>query len=155
MIMLPPVMKGGIASSSSRRPHSAPMPDGPSILWPERARKSQSSALTSIGMCGADCAASTRTSAPASWAIATISASGLIVPSALLTCGHGEELRALRQLRAQVVHVQAAVIGDRDVVEGGADLARQLLPRHDVGVVLELGRHDPVAGLPRFVRPQL
>ncbi len=32
VIMLPPVRNGGIASSRSRRPQSAPIPDGPSIL---------------------------------------------------------------------------------------------------------------------------
>ena len=58
LIMLPPVRKGGIASSSSRRPHSAPMPDGPSILWPDRARKSTPSSPTSTGMCGTLWAAS-------------------------------------------------------------------------------------------------
>ena len=35
-IMSPPAMNGGIASSSSRRAHSAPEPVGPSILWPEK-----------------------------------------------------------------------------------------------------------------------
>ena len=33
-IMSPPPMNGGIASSSSRRPHSTPEPVGPSVLWP-------------------------------------------------------------------------------------------------------------------------
>ena len=32
-IIEPPPMKGGISSSSSRRPKSAPMPVGPYILW--------------------------------------------------------------------------------------------------------------------------
>ena len=36
-IIEPPVRNGGIASSSSARPHSTPMPVGPSILWPEKA----------------------------------------------------------------------------------------------------------------------
>ena len=33
-IMSPPPRKGGIASSSSRRAHSTPMPVGPYSLWP-------------------------------------------------------------------------------------------------------------------------
>ena len=37
-IIEPPVMNGGIASSSSRRPYSTPIPLGPNILWPENAR---------------------------------------------------------------------------------------------------------------------
>ena len=145
MIMLPPVMNGGMASSSSRRPHSAPIPDGPSILWPLMARKSQSSALMSMGMCGAACAASTSSSAPASWTSPAISPMGLMVPSALLTMATATSFGCAGQLGAQVVHVELPVIGDRDVVERGAGVGRQLLPGHDVGVMLQLGRDDPVA----------
>ncbi|SHW29978.1 Uncharacterised protein [Mycobacteroides abscessus subsp. abscessus] len=36
-IMEPPVMNGGIASNSARRPYSTPTPEGPSILCPENA----------------------------------------------------------------------------------------------------------------------
>ena len=36
-IIEPPVMNGGIAFNSSRRPYSTPMPLGPSILCPENA----------------------------------------------------------------------------------------------------------------------
>ncbi len=36
-IISPPAMNGGIASSSARRPHSAPDPVGASILWPLKA----------------------------------------------------------------------------------------------------------------------
>ncbi len=32
-IISPPPRNGGISSSSSRRPHSTPMPVGPHILW--------------------------------------------------------------------------------------------------------------------------
>src|SRR3989442_6189220 len=49
--MLDPSWYGGIASSSSRRAHSTPTPIGPSILWLENARKSQSSARTSTRTC--------------------------------------------------------------------------------------------------------
>ena len=37
------------------RPHSTPMPVGPSILCPVKATKSASSSATSTGMCGTDC----------------------------------------------------------------------------------------------------
>ena len=37
LIMSPPPRNGGIASSSSRRPYSTPMPVGPHILWLENA----------------------------------------------------------------------------------------------------------------------
>ena len=36
-IIEPPPMNGGMALSSSVRPHSTPTPDGPSILWPVKA----------------------------------------------------------------------------------------------------------------------
>ena len=116
VIMLPPVMNGGIASSSSRRPQSAPMPDGPSILWPERAAKSTPSAATSTGMCGTLCAASRTTSAPACVGRAAISATGLIVPSALLTWLMATS-SAAGEPRAEVVEVELAVVGDRNVLE--------------------------------------
>ena len=37
-IIDPPPRNGGIASSSSLRPHSTPTPDGPSSLWPVKTR---------------------------------------------------------------------------------------------------------------------
>ena len=43
-----------MASSSSARPHSTPMPVGPIILWAEKARKSTPSAATSTGACGTE-----------------------------------------------------------------------------------------------------
>ena len=46
-IISPPPRNGGMASNSSRRPHSAPMPVGPSILWLVKATKSAPSARTS------------------------------------------------------------------------------------------------------------
>ena len=39
-IIEPPVRNTGISSSSSGRPQSTPMPSGPNILCPEKARKS-------------------------------------------------------------------------------------------------------------------
>ena len=63
-IIEPPVMNGGIAFSSSRRPYSTPMPLGPSILWPENAAKSTPSAWKSTGWCGTDWQASSSVSAP-------------------------------------------------------------------------------------------
>ena len=67
-------------------------------------------------------------------------------PQRVAHVGHRQQLRMRRQLRAQVVEIEAAVVADRDVVEGGAHLAGQLLPGNDVGVVLELGGHHPVSG---------
>ena len=80
-IISPPPRNGGIASSSSRRPHSAPMPDGPSILCAVMATKSASHACTSIARCGAACDASTSTCAPAAFAAATSGGMSFTVPS--------------------------------------------------------------------------
>ena len=78
-IISPPYRKGGIASSTSRRPQSTPTP-GPHILWPEKAAKSAPSACTSNGRCGAACAASTTVNAPASCAISITCRIGGSVP---------------------------------------------------------------------------
>ena len=45
-------------------PRARPIPVGPSILWPEKATKSTSTARTENGMCGTDWQASSTTSAP-------------------------------------------------------------------------------------------
>ena len=70
-------------ASTSRRPHSAPIPVGPHILCPVNASRSTPSAVTSVGRCGTDCDASSSTSAPTSRARATIRSVGLIVPRML------------------------------------------------------------------------
>jgi len=56
--------KGGMASNRSCLAHRTPIPVGPSILWALRPRKSQPSALTSVGRWGTDWAPSASTSAP-------------------------------------------------------------------------------------------
>ena len=83
-IISPPPRNGGIASSSSARAHNTPMPVGPHILWPVKPRKSAPSACTSVGRWGTYWAASTSTSAPASWAASARRRIGLSVPSTLL-----------------------------------------------------------------------
>ena len=59
-IISPPPRNAGMASSSSARAHSTPMPVGPSILWPVKPKKSQSMAATSVGRWGTYWAASTQ-----------------------------------------------------------------------------------------------
>ena len=117
LIMLPPVRKGGMASSSSRRPHSAPIPDGPSILWPDRARKSTPSAVTSTGMCGTLCAASSTARRPASWASARDLGHRVDGAQRVADVADGDQLRSARQAACEVVEIEAAVIGDADVLE--------------------------------------
>ena len=67
-IMLPPPRNGGIASSSSSRPHSTPMPVGPHILWLLKATKSAPHACTSVTLWGTYWQPSTIAIAPAAWA---------------------------------------------------------------------------------------
>ena len=69
-IIAPPPRNAGIASRSSSRVHSTPMPEGPSSLWPVKPTKSASHAVTSVGRCGTHWAASTKIRAPAAWAAA-------------------------------------------------------------------------------------
>ncbi len=83
--MAPPYKKGTISSNSSLFPYNTPMPIGANILCPEKARKSQPISFTSTGICGTDCAPSTRNRAPAWCASRPISCTGLIVPSMLDT----------------------------------------------------------------------
>ena len=68
-----------------------------------------------------------------------------MVPSALLTAATATQLGLGGQVAVEVVQVQPAVIGDQDVAQLRADLPGQLLPRNDVGVVLELGGDHHVA----------
>ena len=153
--MDPPVRNGGIAASSSPRPHSTPTPDGPSILWPENAAKSTPSAVRFTGWCGTDWQASSTVSAPTARARDTSSATGRIVPSTLDWCANATTFVRSRQLER--VEVEPAVVGHAVPAQDRAGAPAQLLPRHEVGVVLQLGDDDLVAGLerePRRLRAQ-
>ena len=85
-IIDPPVRKGGSSASNSLRPQKIPIPVGPTVLWPENARKSISRAFTSTGICGTDWQASKTTTAPTSCARFTISCNGIIVPRTFDWC---------------------------------------------------------------------
>ena len=60
--------------------------------------------------------------------------------------GDRDHLRLAFEQRRVGVHVEQAVVGDADPVDLGARALGEELPRDDVGVVLHLGEHDPVAG---------
>ena len=68
------------------------MPVGPSILWAEKARKSQSHLATSVLKCGTHWAPSTRQRAPFPRASATSFSTGLTVPKALETAVNATSL---------------------------------------------------------------
>src|SRR3954468_12443254 len=144
-IIEPPVRNGGSASRTSYRPQRTPTPVGPSILCPEKTRKSAPSSVTSTGWCGTDWAPSTSTRAPTSRARATIGASGLIVPR-MLDCW----VTATSLVRSLTTlfgggEVQPPVVGEAEPAQGRPGALAQLLPRHEVAVVLHLGHHDLVA----------
>ena len=58
--------------------------------------------------------------------------------------GEGEHLGALGEEAAEVDQVEPSLVGDRDPPQRRASAARELLPRHQVGVVLHLGDEDLV-----------
>ncbi len=59
--------------------------------------------------------------------------------------GDGDQLRAAGKRRLELAQQQLAVVVDPDPIDLGAGRFGQLLPGDDVGVVLHLGQHDPVA----------
>ena len=78
------------------------------------------------------------TLAPARCAAAITWLTGTIVPSALDTCATAT--RRVRSVSRSLVRVeeQLAVVVDRDDLQLRAGLLGELLPRHDVGVMLEV-----------------
>ena len=88
----PPVYTGGSAASTSRRPASAPIPVGPSILWALKTARSTPSAARSTPKCGTDWQASRTVSAPTSRALATSRSTGATVPSTLEACANASTL---------------------------------------------------------------
>ena len=131
------------------------MPVGPNTLWPEKTKKSASSACTSTGMCETDCAPSTSTRRAMPVRHRDHLATGVMVPSAFETCvTETMRVRRVEQLLVLVEHDLAAVVDRRDA-QLGALLGRELLPGHDVGVVLEVRDDDLVALLDVAAAPGL
>jgi hypothetical protein len=59
--------------------------------------------------------------------------------------GERDDLGAVGDHRVQIGEVEAAIVGDADPAQRGPGASRELLPRHEVGVMLHLGDHDLVA----------
>ena len=118
-----------------------------SILWPLTATKSVPSACTSMRLCGAACAASVTWIAPRSCAQAAIRGMSFEPPSTFETYDGRDDLhvRVAGEL-VELVEMQRPVGVDREHPEVGALLVRDVLPRHEVRVVLELGDEHDVAG---------
>ncbi len=60
--------------------------------------------------------------------------------------GDGNDLRAFGEFIGIVIHIEAPITGGTDVDELDADAIAQHEPRDDIGVVLEFGEDDFVAG---------
>ncbi len=130
------------------------MPVGPRILWRLNTRKSQPMACTSTGQCPADCAASTSVATPSARARAHHSAAGLIVPIVFEMCVKAKIFTSGREQFVELRQIEhAAVTEDGDVDELRAGAPGELLPRDEVGVVLQFGEQDFVAGLDVPVAP--
>ncbi len=121
------------------------MPVGAKSLWPERTKKSASRSCTSTFMCETDCAPSTSTRAPTRCAISTIVFAGVTVPSAFETCVKATILVLRIQELSELIEQQRAAVVDRRNTELRALGQAELLPRNDVGVMLEIGDDDFVA----------
>ena len=101
------------------------------------------------------CAPSMSTLAPTRCAISMTSLTGTIVPSTFETWATATS-RVLSLRRSRVgVEEELAVVIDGDDLQLRPGLGGELLPGHDVGVVLEVRDHDLVAGADVLRRPQL
>ena len=135
-----------MASSSSARAHRAPMPVGPSILCDEKATKSASQALhvdrhLRDGLARVD--EHVGAGGPGRGHQERDVDDGA---DDVRHRGDGEQRRAVEEA-VEVGEVEALIGGERDPAELDAALGGEDVPRHDVGVVLEVAEHDGVAGL--------
>ena len=76
-----------------------------------------------------------------------ISATALIVPRLLETCGNATSFGSCASSSSQVVHVELPSSVSATCLEARALLLGQQLPGHQVGVVLHHRHDDQVAGL--------
>ena len=142
--MLPPPCHGGMASSRSPLPNTTPMPVGAKILCPEKTKKSQSSACTSTRMWETACAPSTSTRRAVAMRHLDHLPRRRDGAERVRDLRERDEPRArAEQLLVLVEHDLAVVVHRRDA-QPGALLGAELLPRHDVGVMLEPGDDDLV-----------
>ena len=154
-IIEPPVRNGGIASSSSRRPYSTPIPLGPEHLVPGERRevdvqRVEVDRLVRHRLAGVQHGERTH----------RLGAGRPIRPPAR-GAGHIRMVAECNDfdtlVELQRVQVDAAVVGYAVPAQRGAGAPGQLLPRDQIGVVFEFGGDDDVAGTDgalRSGRPQ-
>ena len=100
------------------------MPNGPYILWPENAKKSQSICATFVGRWATPCAPSTTTRAPAAWAAAQISATSFTAPSTLET-----HVTATHLVRRAANPLRKAATSNRPSGSSGITLSAAFIAR--------------------------
>ncbi len=83
----------------------------------------------------------------------TISATGLIVPSVFETAATATSFVRSVSSRVERVHVEPAVVGERNVPQHGAGALGRLLPRHEIRVVLHHREQHFVAGAQVRIAP--
>ena len=127
-------------------PQRARARSGRRACGPRRRRSRSPAPATSMGRCGADCAPSTTSTPPLGVRPVAELADGLIVPSEFDWWTTATSLtRPLGGDAVERVEVEPAVVVEAQVAQLRARRARQQLPRHQVRVVLHLGRDDHVA----------
>ena len=146
LIMLPPPCHGGMSSSTSRLPYTTPMPVGPNILWPENTKKSASICLhVDPHVRHRLRAVDQRTRAGA-----MRHRDDLLHrhdrAQRVRHLRHRDDFRAAVEQLLIFVEQHLTRVVDRNHAQLRARLRRELLPRHDVGVMLEV-RHDDLVAL--------
>ena len=144
-IISPPARNGGIASSSSRRAHSAPEPIGAEhLVAAERVEV------------GAELLDVDRHVRHGLGAVDQDERAGRVGhldhladrvdrPERVRDVGERDELRLEPEQDLEDVEAEEAVVGDRDELEVAVLLLDEELPRDEVRVVLHLGQDDRVA----------
>ena len=146
--MWPPVRNGSIACSSSPRPQSAPMPLGPHILCAgdrdevgaERLHVERHVRRGLRGVADEDRALLVR---PGGELLDRVDR-----PERVRDVVRRDDLDPCpaRRCASSVGEIELALLGQRDHRELRAGAAGDVLPRHEVRVMLELGDDDEVAG---------
>ena len=146
-----------MASSSSRRAHSTPIPVGPSILWALKARKSQPEWPHVGGEVGDRLGAVGQHQGPGAVGGLGDAGEGRDGAEDVRHGRAGHELHPVEEA-VEVGEVEAVVVVDGDPAQLDAALLGQHEPGHEVGVVLHVGEQDGVArgqvgAGPRWRRP--
>ena len=136
-----------MASSSSRRAHSAPEPIGASILWPRERVEVGTKRLDVDRHVRHGLRAIHEDERAGGMGHVDDLADGIDGPERVRHVGERDELRLEAKEHLEDIETKDPVVGDRDELEVAVALLDEELPRDEVGVVLHLGQHDRVAAV--------